>query len=48
MPNPSKLKKKSNVAKIFWFKVEGRYFQTSTEIVMSVDQPSTRNESTRN
>ena len=39
MPNHSKLKKKSNVTKIFWFKVEGRYFQTPIEIEMSSGQP---------
>ena len=38
MPNPSKLKK-LNAAKIFLLKVEVWHFQTSTEIVMSVDQP---------
>ena len=31
--------KKSNATKIFWFKVEGWYFQTSTEIAMSSGQP---------
>ena len=30
---------KTNVAKIFWFKVESWYFRTPTEIVMSVAQP---------
>ena len=34
MPNPSKLKKKSNATEIFWFKVEGLYFETPTENVM--------------
>ena len=38
MPNPSKLKI-SNVTKIFWLKVESRYFQTPTEIMMSLAQP---------
>ena len=38
MPNPSN-SKKSKVTNILWFKVEGWYFQTPTEIVMSVDQP---------
>ena len=31
--------KKSNVTKIYWFKVEGWYFQTPTEIAMSSGQP---------
>ena len=38
LPNLSKLKK-SDVIKIFWFKVEGWYFQTPTENMVSVDQP---------
>ena len=38
MPNPSKLKKQSNVANILWFEVEG-YFKTPTEIVISEAQP---------
>ena len=38
MPNFSKLKK-SNATKIFWFKVEGWYFQIPTENVMYFAQP---------
>ena len=38
MPNPSKLKK-SNVTKMFWFKVEGLFFQILTETMMSVAKP---------
>ena len=39
MPKLSKLKKKSNVTNIFWFKVEGWYFQTPTELAISSGQP---------
>ena len=35
----SKIEKKSNVNKRFWFKVECWYFQTPTENVMWVGQP---------
>ena len=45
MPNPSKLKKNSNATKMFWFKVEVYYFQTATDIIMSLGMT---NKSTNN